>query len=178
MMKIINTILLIIAIACSTSCDLQSNRMFNDTHYYNLAFNFRDSSGNNLLGGINESTVRELYIIPKNYRNGEELEGPDRFQIKYEGYLNIISFKNISTTLTASYTSLSQDLRKITYQIKCPYVFGDEDIHEFITYWDLCLIPKDGRQAKCYRIEYEGRAYTPLQIENNYSLAVITLGTP
>lgn len=177
-MKIINSILLIIAIISSTSCDIKCNRMFNDTHYYNLAFNFIDSSGNNLLDGIDKSTERELYIIPKNYKNGEELDGPDRFQIKYESYLNITSFKNISNTLTASYSSLSQDLRKIAYQIKCPYVFGDEEIHEFVTYWDLCLIPKDGRQAKCYRIEYEGKTYTPLQIGDNVSLGVITLSTP
>ena len=177
-MKIINTILLIIAATYSTSCDIQSNRMFNDTHYYNLAFYFKDSSGDNILDSIDESTVRELFLIPKNYKNGKELDGPDRFEIQYEGYLNIISFKNINNTLATSYSSLSQNLRKITYQIRCPYVFGDEEIHEFVTYWDLCLIPQDGRKAKCYRIEYEGKIYTPLQIENDYSLGVITLSTP
>jgi len=58
----------------------------------------------------------------------------------------------------------------LTYKLKCPYVFGDEAVHEIVTYWD---IPKtksgDGSvYAKCNRIEFEGKVITPITYE--YSL--------
>lgn len=25
----------------------------------------------------------------------------------------------------------------LSYKLKCPYIFGDEAIHEFVPYWDI-----------------------------------------
>ena len=53
--------------------------------------------------------------------------------------------------------------KTLTYKLKCPYVFGDEAVHEVVTYWN---IPKakssvNDHYAKCYRIEFEGNEITP-----------------
>lgn len=51
----------------------------------------------------------------------------------------------------------------LTYKLSCPHVFGDDEIHEIITYWD---VPKEPRNsgayyAKCTRVEFEGQVIIP-----------------
>jgi len=63
----------------------------------------------------------------------------------------------------------------LTYKLKCPHVFGDDSIHEFVTYWD---IPKDkiNHSAKCNRIEFEGNDITPTPMdkyERSYTATLI-----
>lgn len=56
--------------------------------------------------------------------------------------------------------------------MQCPYIFGDEETHELVTYWDL----SENIHAKCYRIEFEGQEIIPQTTENRYlSLGVIKL---
>lgn len=57
--------------------------------------------------------------------------------------------------------------RMLTYKLKCPYLFGDDAVHEFVTYWD---IPKaksgwTDYMAKCYRIEFEGNEIVPTSLD-------------
>jgi len=63
----------------------------------------------------------------------------------------------------------------LTYKLKCPYVFGDDSVHEFVTYWD---IPRDkiNHSAKCSRIEFEGNEITPTPMdkyEQSYTATII-----
>lgn len=57
------------------------------------------------------------------------------------------------------------DLQKtVKYQITCPTIFGDNEIHEFLTYWkedeDLNPVAAE-RFATCTKVEYDGKVITP-----------------
>ena len=62
----------------------------------------------------------------------------------------------------------------LTYKIKCPYIFGDDAVHELVTYWE---IPNERNpSAKCYRITFEGNEVTPSPMDKydyNYTAAII-----
>jgi hypothetical protein len=83
--------------------------------------------------------------------------------------------------------SLSMDRcpgqKLITYKLKCPYVFGDEEIHELVTYWEILKKEEkwDDAAAKCILIEFEGKEIIPMQMNDSYyksgghSLATINI---
>lgn len=174
-MKIINFTLLAVII-CLTSCELFWSAK---SECYKLAVCLKDPSGNNILDGINSATGEySMTLIAEEYKYGKELESPERHE--YHKIPNIKDIEGVGpclSSITYVYFDFS-DIRKITYQIKWPEIFGDEEVHEFVTYWDLSYMPRNCMYTKCYRIEYEGKTYTPLQIGDNVSLGVITLGTP
>lgn len=178
----------------NSSCDLSEH----DPSFfvYNLALNFQDASGNNLAEGIeleewipndismedaqSGSVKRDLYLldiiisIPCWNWDNEIYNTPAR-----PGYtpdvnrprLGIQRHHNGDYYLTNNFV-LPVDgcpgQKILTYKLKCPYVFGDEKIHEFVTYWD---IPKgassNNRYAKCSRIEFDGNEITPTLIDTH-----------
>ncbi|MDR2805101.1 MAG: hypothetical protein LBB85_05565 [Dysgonamonadaceae bacterium] len=160
-----------------------------ETITYNLALNFQDASGNDLVKGIGlewcfvaeeqaqagsvkddlyvldiivsqpcENWDNDIYNVPA--RPGFE---PDvnRPGIGMERENNGYCYLSNSFSL---WVKNCPEMRMLTYKLKCPYVFGDEAVHEFVTYWD---IPKSyyrntrNRFANCYRIEFEGKEITP-----------------
>jgi hypothetical protein len=72
----------------------------------------------------------------------------------------------------------SSTARMITFQLTCPYLFGDDNIHEIETYW---IQENQGRvgYSKCYRIVMGDRDITSIVYEgkgvNVESVATITL---
>ena len=165
---------------------------------YNLALHFRDASGKDLTKGIEleewsygesietadwgviPSDLYELGIVPRNYYNGELLEGPNRFPALYVDELEMNRFDGVGYCLSNSFiwSKEGNDVRKLTYKIRCPYVFGDNKEHEFVTYWDLNphITEVLGlAYASCYRIEYEGKEFTPQPVRDNYHVGIIVL---
>lgn len=62
---------------------------------------------------------------------------------------------------------------KITFTLKCPHLFGDNEAHEIITWWK----PNEERvfYTICYRIEFGGKKFTEI-ITNEYAtFSVATL---
>ena len=174
-MKIINITLLAVII-CLTSCELYRT---DKTEYYKLDICLKDTSGNNILDGI--YSISEQYpmnIIFEEYKNGEELESPERQERKIIPSIKDVDGVGPCLSINTNVYFDFSDIRKITYQIMCPEIFGDEEVREFVTYWDLSYMPRNAMYTKCYRIEHEGKTYTPLQIGDNVSLGVITLSTP
>lgn len=49
--------------------------------------------------------------------------------------------------------------KKLTVKLKCPYVFGDNAVHEIVTYWE----PVSKIVNKCYRIEFDGKTNTEIE---------------
>ena len=149
---------------------------------YALVLCFQDASGNNILEDIeseqlciDEGTVNpELYsldIILQNYINGETVPGPDIYPQTVP--LQTRENNQLGTCLSIYITRLRKknNVRKLTYKLKCPYVFGDEEIHEIVAYWNLHEL-----HAECYRIEFEGQEITPQLINGGFnSLAIIKL---
>ena len=54
----------------------------------------------------------------------------------------------------------------VKYQLTCPTIFGDNAVHEFITYWkeDEDLNPDAAQRfATCTKVEYDGKEITPIK---------------
>jgi hypothetical protein len=142
---------------------------------YNLALSFQDASGNDLVKGIglsdrccpvdvpeeqaqSGSVKPDLYaldiIVPAPCRSAiapSRFEAPGITMYKYNGSY-ILKFGY------AHFESECPDIEMITFKLKCPYVFGDDAVHEFVTYWENTNEQNgNGEYAKCNRIEFEGR---------------------
>lgn len=68
--------------------------------------------------------------------------------------------------------------KMLTYKLKCPHVFKDNETHEIVAYWDISNDPQKGQIfGKCIRIEFEGQVITPThsEIETWYNTATVVL---
>ena len=69
------------------------------------------------------------------------------------------------------------DANTLIFKLSCPYIFGDDAVHEFVTYWKEDNAPTNSRL--CYRIELDGTesieeiAY---ELHNQISRATVILG--
>lgn len=64
----------------------------------------------------------------------------------------------------------------LTYKLNCPYIFGDDAVHELVTYWKEGNKPT--KSCICYRIELDGKESVE-EIEykrNQTSRATLKLG--
>ena len=200
--------LLALMIIIFSSCDLLFTPHEPKYVIYNLGLNFQDASGNDLVNGIEleewsagmsmENALwgvinRDLYVLDiilsepcKNWDN-EIYNAPARpgFWPDVNRPKLLMQRHNGDCYLTSALGVPVNDCPEekiLTYKLKIPYVFGDEAIHELVTYWD---IPKTKSSdfhyyAKCYRIEFEGNEIIPqppMEKSGNYS-ATITLGSP
>ncbi|WP_084166318.1 hypothetical protein [Anditalea andensis] len=176
--RIISLLALMIYVS---SCDLLSFNTPPESVGYNLYLSFQDVSGNDLVKGIelngSSGAVKDsLYILDiiisepcQNWDNTiynaparpgfiPDVNLPQLGMVSYNGYSHLTNHFGLSLKNCG-------EQKKLTYKLKCPYLFGDDAIHEFITYWE---IPKDklNHGAKCYRIEFEGNEITPTPMVN------------
>lgn len=182
-----------------SSCDLFSDHE-PEFVVYNLGLSFRDASDNDLVKGIeldewaysNEVAMkdapwgvvkRDLYVldiviaIPCKHWNNETYNTADRAGVAYDANRPILGMKmynDRSYYLTNNFRLPVNDCPEekiLTYKLKCPYLFGDEMIHEFVTYWDIPKGKSENQHfAKCYRIEFEGNEVAPGSLDK-YELA-------
>lgn len=157
---------------------------------YMLALCFQDSSGKNVIEGIELDTSHA----------DTPTKGTDEEQVHPNAYsLDVVFQSDISgeagpgaaiSLETSSLSTLKDDLlgtcfstyltrykknnhaNKLTYKLRCPHVFGDGRFHELVTYWDLSEM-----NARCYRIEFEGQEIIPQVLKKNayFSLGVVKL---
>lgn len=128
---------------------------------YNLALGFRDASGKDLVEGIGlrdwwENVLPDLYEL-EILRSGSRVEIPA--SLRMERYGADCYFIILLTQVVEE----DRDEEQLTYRLKCPYVFGDDAVHELITDW---IIPKNKTSsneysAHCSRIEFEGNEIIP-----------------
>jgi hypothetical protein len=158
---------------------------------YNLALSFQDASGNDLVKGIGleewwagtsienaqRGTVnRDLYVL--DIIVSIPCENWDNDIYNVPARIGFVPSVNRPALIMArendGYCYLTNNFhlpvegcpeeKILTYKLKCPDVFGEEAVYEFVTYWD---IPKKehaytrDRFAKCYRIEFEGNEIIP-----------------
>lgn len=174
---------LMLVVICLSSCRWFYHDDIPIFDSYNIAFCFQDALGNNVSEGIgseelraNEGTIDpDLYsldIVPQNYINGETVPGPDVYP--QSSSLGTMKHDKLGTCLRNDFSwyEKKNNVRKLTYKLQCPYIFGDEEVHELVTYWEF----SENIYAKCYRIEFEGQEIIPQTLENRYlSLGVIRL---
>ena len=190
-MKTLKILSLVALIMLSSSCERPSIHVEPEFISYNLYLSFQDVSGNDLVKGIEfhdslgsvEDSLYNLDIIVSepcwnwdNYiynapaRPGFEpdVNRPILGLSRYNGYSYLTNQFGIPV-------NDCPEQKVLTYKLKCPYLFGDDAVHELVTYWD---IPKDkiNPSAKCYRIEFEGNEITPTPMDNyeyNYTAVII-----
>jgi hypothetical protein len=168
---------------------------------YNLFFSFRDVAGNDLLKGIglenwccpadipekqahSGSVKSDLYVLSIIASNQCE-DVTDSWNTSHglgKGYrvynslgmsrLNSNSYSYLTTNCRLAVNDCP-DEKVLTYKLKYPYVFGDEAVHEFVTYWEIPKIRNMSAYAKCTHIEFESRVITQMIYEDynndNYS---------
>ena len=62
----------------------------------------------------------------------------------------------------------------ITYQLTCPSIFGDDEVHEIITYWKTPS-KKPKKYQVCYRIEYSGMIISDITAKQHDQLYYATI---
>jgi hypothetical protein len=180
--------LLVLVIMNFTSCDLFFGHHEPEFFTYNLGLSFQDASGNDLVKGIGLEWWMDSTFIPEEQAQSgivkydlyvldiiisEPCKNWDSKIYNTPGS-DVIRPGLVMDRYNNGYHYLENDFRLpvkdcpeekiLTYKLKCPYVFGDEAVYEFVTYWD---IPKSNyahtreRFAKCCRIEFGGNEITP-----------------
>lgn len=176
--------LLALAAMIFSSC----NHLFNhepEFVVYNLGLSFQDASGKDLVKSIEldewsagtsmenalwGSVKPDLYLLDiivsepcKNWDN-EIYNSPSRPGFTPDVNRPKLGMERSNTgncCLTNSFSLPVNDCPEekiLTYKLKIPPVFGDDAVHELVTYWDIPNTKSSGLDyyAKCYRIEFEG----------------------
>ena len=176
------------------SCDLFFHQEPFIIHY-RLIFSFQDVSGNDLVKGIglmrwkpdsvpmeeahygyvDWSLLRLDVIFPEQCKDGgnRHFNSIDMLELRWER-------NDDYNTLQADFALEFDDCpntKVLNYKINSPYIFGDYYIHNLVTYWE---IPKkkdkySNNRAKCYRIEFEGKVYTPIIDESSSRNTSVTI---
>jgi len=53
---------------------------------------------------------------------------------------------------------------KISIKLKCPYIFGDDIVHEIDTYWEPCKDLLGGKWNKHVRIDFDGKEVKDIRL--------------
>lgn len=172
------------------SCDLLFSHVEPESVSYYLNLNFQDASGNDLVKGIefdassgtvNDSLFTLDIIVSEPCGNWDNkiYNAPARPGFEPDvnrPKLGMLKYNSCCYLTNGFYIPVNDcpEEKILTYQLKCPYIFGDDAVHEFVTYWD---IPKDkvNQTAKCNRIEFEGNEIIPStdQYEQSYTASII-----
>lgn len=147
---------------------------------YNLALGFQDASGNDLVKGIkldDYATVNrnsyELYIIAsdscKSWYDGindkpdPDIDRPRLGMYQYNGCCYLTNIFRVPIN------DCPQE-EILTYKLKCLDVFGDEEVHEMVTYWDIPKVKGDNDHiAKCFLVKFDGTEITPIPTDKTES---------
>jgi hypothetical protein len=180
--------LLIIVSCCFSSCPMLGHEP--TSVGYNLLLNYTDIDGNDLvkeLVEVDTISVDRLYKL--------EIVIPEPCEYRYGGSSKIKSRETFSPDpfglllindhyYCGAYFYLPVDgcpqTRMITHKVKCPELFGDDDIREIMSWWDIPKGENGTHYAKCYLIEFEGNVIipTPKDKYEEVYIATITLNNP
>ena len=140
-------------------------------HHY-LLLGFQDSSGNDLIKGIgtnkggpgDESLLfvkPDLYTLELEEAKCEDSVEPEcvicdvdkprlYFSLKSDesGDPLIFTFSMVS----ARTKKCSSPAETLIVNLKCPYIFGDDQIHEIVSYWEK----KGNSSTNCYDVKMDG----------------------
>lgn len=162
---------------------------------YSLGISLQDGQGNDLVKGLN--TIKEqpldysengtLEVInPEQYNIELKLSSPDKTSKTHmdvifddhlpsmwmsipQGHKDYYLFRQIALD-TNDY-----DLQKeIIYRLKCPHIFGDQEVHEIVTYWALGQ-NDNGKYAHCYRAEFNGKNIQDVKWNKDWKTSMINI---
>jgi len=193
-MKTLKTLGLLLSVMMSfSSCEFLFNQNSDVPRqaYYPLGLCFQDASGNSLAKGIGlehwipsdapveyatrGDVIPDLYtldiLVFEPHNNIEPYVIPNAFHRR----LTTNTFWG-SWHLTNDFplsVDKYPDTKKIIYRLKCPYVFGDEEVREVVTYWTKTTKSGVNFNTECYRIEFEGNEYKITNTGGYYTATIV-----
>jgi len=170
---------------------------------YTFGLSFQDATGNDLVKGIESDkwwptdfteedahtgmVKSDLYtldiIVSKECNNwdNEIYNAPARPGFTPSPNYPLLGWMRMENGYYCFITGLTLQLgdcpnvETLTLKLKCPYVFGDDEIHEFVTYWNL---PKKYSSfPECTRITIDGIEISKIKNrdDDNRYIALIIL---
>lgn len=184
--------LIAIAMMSFTSCDRLFGTLPPETVVYNFGLCLQDSSGNDLIKGIGleewspASTMEDalwgtvksdIYVLdiilsePCINWDNDIYNAPARPGFEPDVNRPVLCMNRrgdgaryLNNSLSVPVSDCPEE-KILTYKLKCSYVFGDDEIHEFVTYWDIPEKSSGNKYtenfAKCNRIVFNGEEFTP-----------------
>ena len=195
-MKTLKFAVLILIVLIVNSCDKDKIDKKTLGYQHLLLLSFQDVSGNDLLEGSEfiwndgmSTTKPEFYTLDIVFEDGipnkYEIYKSDRYDIRYP-MLSLANkwFLPPESPANPDYKYLcfeassfrSSFAEKITFRLICPYLFGDNEAHDIVTWWEPSTYRGYGRTF-CYRIEFEGKEF-PVEgndVVNEFRVATIIL---
>jgi len=170
-----------------------------------LLLRIQDTSGNDLVKGIRYNTNGATEIVPEerylgivesdlytlniiypnlcndvyylHYKDASEYYIPDAFFPTL--HLQKIDGNYFLELSTKSYIKDCSAAEKLTFKLKCHYLFGDDAEHDIVTYWkpDTEYNGIGIHAHLCYRIELDGKEFEEITYEsyNQVSKAMVIL---
>jgi hypothetical protein len=118
--------------ATTTSCDWLN--FGHISHYYSILLSFRDTLGNDLISGIEFDYCNDRMTYCE-IHNENVFHLHSNIAIQSSSYgVRIIKFDDYYYLDAGIWGD--EDLRRIVFKLRCPHIFGDNNQHEFITYWE------------------------------------------
>lgn len=191
-MKRFSTIsILVIASFILSSCGdyiLGGKVKLGDQMQYSMSFVFRDAEGNDLSKGIGvddaypnlskeqitfgEVLDYKLDIIlsdPGELFNNKlyNINNPGALEMDYNPPKLIYNYTEDKIFLGNNfilYTGIVNPQDKLTYELTCPHIFGDNEKHVITTYWKTDLGEKFNTTyfPECYKVEFDGKVITDI----------------
>jgi hypothetical protein len=172
-----------------------------DCVFYNLSFDFQDEMGNSLASGIELSTyvmssatneITSGVLDSNTYQldievheecsnwDGSIYNTPARLGYTPTANRPYLTYEHGERTLLSnSFMWFIDDCpfeKIMTYKLKCPYVFGDSEVHEFVTYWNKPNdMKKFNKYAQCYLMEFDGAEITPIDRDGDGKEFIVTI---
>jgi len=179
--------IIILCGSCSLVSDLLTDIFDHEPKFANylLELGFQDASGKDLVKGI--ELADSLYTLDiilsepcKNWDNNIYNTRARSGMIPqvYRPVFDCEKLDNGYYVLT-NYFSIPQgdcpETKMLTYKLKCPYLFGDDAVHELVTYWNISNKSHENVYGKCSRIEFEGKVFDKITYDGYMSSATIIL---
>ncbi|MCR5827655.1 MAG: hypothetical protein K6G53_04495 [Bacteroidales bacterium] len=178
-----------------SSCHKREGYVYATSCTYFIDISFKDSLGNDLVAPlaedryISDQQIDKWWgeIDPERYkleiisqsgdiiahdRYSGSLRKPQFFMSKYDSNYKLVSDEDTGCYYLEQILQLPAIVyvlqQQLTYRIICPTIFGDDNIHEIITYWDFSkedITPplRNDKFPECYGIIYEDQRLVPVR---------------
>lgn len=192
MKRLLSVIVFIVTFITFISCGdsiLGGKVKMGDPMQYNISFVFQDAEGNDLSDRIDikdwypanvskeDATFGEvadykLDIIlsdPGELFNNKlyNINDPEAVELDYNPPMLVYQYTEDNIYLGNNfllYTGIVGPQDKLTYEITCPHIFGDNEVHVITTYWKEELGEKMSATyfPECYKVEFDGKVITDI----------------
>jgi hypothetical protein len=162
---------------------------------YSIGISLQDNQGNDLVKGFNiiekkpldysENGILEV-INPEQYNIELKLSSPNKTSKTLSDIIFDNHIPSMWTSIPKGFNNYylfhhigldtnDYDLQeKIIYRLKCPHIFGDQEVHEIVTYWTLDQ-NGNNQYAHCYRAEFNGKDIRDVKWNEDWKTSMINI---